>query len=243
MSSVTLEIAPPIARLQFVNHVVGANEIRDIVSAVESLGDDDSVRAIVVTTTGGWAESALQSAEAARDAGVLSDPFGVLATVRKPVICVADSEVSGGSLALALAADIRVAGEGAGFVFDETAAGNVPLAGTTQRLVRLIGRGNALDLVLSGRRIDAAEALRIGLVSETAADPHARAGEIAARIAGRGPIAIAYAKEVITRGVEMPLEQALRYETDLTIILQTTEDRAEGVRAFLEKRKPDFKGR
>jgi enoyl-CoA hydratase/carnithine racemase len=97
--------------------------------------------------------------------------------------------------------------------------------------------------VLSGRSIDATEALRTGLVSEIASDPHVRAGEIAARIAEHGPIAVAYAKEVITRGVEMPLEQALRYETDLTIILQTTEDRAEGVKAFLEKRRPEFKGR
>jgi enoyl-CoA hydratase/carnithine racemase len=243
MSSVTLDLSPPVARLTFVDHVVGANEVRDIVSAVESLGDDDSVRAIVVSTAGGWAESAVASRDAAGEAGVLGDPFAALAAVRKPVICVAQGDVSGGSLAMALASDIRIGGEDARFTCDDVGGGRVPIAGTTQRLVRLVGRGNAMDMVLSGREIDAAEALRMGLVSEVATDPHARANEIAGRIAEHGPIAVAYAKEVIARGVEMPLEQALRYETDLTIILQTTEDRAEGVQAFLEKRNPEFKGR
>ncbi|HUF52419.1 MAG TPA: enoyl-CoA hydratase-related protein [Dehalococcoidia bacterium] len=243
MSSVTLDLTPPIARLTFVDHAVGADEVRDIVSAVQSLADDESVRVIIVATAGGWDKAAIGSREAAIVSGILSDPFGALATVSKPVICVVDGEVSGGSLALALAADIRVAGQGAAITFDDVAAGRVPVAGTTQRLARLVGRGNALDVVLSGRAVDAAEAMRIGLVSEVATDPHQRVGEIASRIAERGPVAVAYAKEVIVRGVEMPLEQALRYETDLTVILQTTEDRAEGVEAFLSKRKPEFKGR
>jgi enoyl-CoA hydratase/carnithine racemase len=93
--------------------------------------------------------------------------------------------------------------------------------------------------------VDAQEALRIGLVSATVPRDRlsAEAEAIAGRIAERGPIAVRYAKEAVRRGLEMPLEQALRYETDLTIILQTTEDRTEGVSAFLEKRTPKFKGR
>jgi enoyl-CoA hydratase/carnithine racemase len=99
-------------------------------------------------------------------------------------------------------------------------------------------------MILTGEPIDAADALRIGLVSVLVPRDRllAEAETIATRIAERGPLAVRYAKEAITRGLEMPLEQALRFETDLTIILQTTEDRAEGVRAFLEKRNAEFKG-
>jgi enoyl-CoA hydratase/carnithine racemase len=97
-------------------------------------------------------------------------------------------------------------------------------------------------MILLGEEIDSGEALAAGLVSELAEDPQARAMELAQAIAERGPLAERYAKEALNRGLEMPLEQALRYETDLTMILQTTDDRAEGVRAFLEKRDPRFRG-
>ncbi len=121
----------------------------------------------------------------------------------------------------------------------------LPLAGGTQRLPRLVGRGKALEMILTGERVTADEALLVGLVS--AVVPRERLAKeavaIAQRIAERGPLAVRYAKEAVARGTEMSLEQALRFETDLTIILQTTDDRAEGVRAFLEKRKADFKGR
>ena len=123
--------------------------------------------------------------------------------------------------------------------------GVIPWAGGTQRLPRIVGRGKALEMILTGEAVDAQEALRIGLVSRvTPADQlMAEAEALAGRIAERGPIAVRYAKEAVSRGLDMTLEQALRYETDLTIILQTTRDRAEGVRAFLEKRDPRFEGR
>jgi len=100
-------------------------------------------------------------------------------------------------------------------------------------------------MVLTGEPVDAQEALRIGLVGAVA-PPEVLATvteAIASRIAERGPLAVRYAKEAVSRGIDMPLEQGLRYETDLTVILQTTEDRTEGVKAFLEKRKPEFRGR
>jgi enoyl-CoA hydratase/carnithine racemase len=99
-------------------------------------------------------------------------------------------------------------------------------------------------MILLGERVDATTALAWGLVNAIAPQGAAlnRAEEIAASVAARGPLAVRYAKEAISRGLDMSLEQALRYETDLTIILQTTSDRAEGVRAFLEKRKPRFNG-
>ncbi|MCI0817877.1 MAG: enoyl-CoA hydratase/isomerase family protein [Chloroflexi bacterium] len=255
MSSLKLDINPPIARLTLVRDVIGAAEIAELASACEAIAGDDNVRVVVLAGGGdsfgrGWdwpvlAAESPDAAAALQEAGVLDDPFGCLAALPKAVVCALHGEVSGGGLALALAADIRIAAEDATFSLPETRMGLVPMAGATQRLARLTGRGAALALVLSGEPIDAGDALRIGIVSEVV--PKAalaeRADAIAGRIAERGPIAVQYAKEAVSRGAEMPLDQGLRYETDLTMILQTTEDRAEGVRAFLEKRQPKFKGK
>jgi len=255
MSSLTLDIKPPIARLMLARDVIGLAEIGELASACEAIAGDDSVRAMILAGGGdsfgrGWDWPALaaespDAVAALRKAGLLDDPFGCLAALPGAVVCALHGEVSGGGLALALAADIRIAAEDATFSLPETALGLVPMAGATQRLARLVSRGDALTLVLTGESIDAAEALRIGIVSEVVAraDLAKRADEIAGRIAERGPIAVQYAKEAVSRGAEMTLEQGLRYETDLTMILQTTEDRAEGVSAFLEKRQPKFKGK
>jgi enoyl-CoA hydratase len=174
-----------------------------------------------------------------------NDPFGCLAALAKPVVCAVNGEAASAGLELALACDIRIAAEAARFSLPELSMGLLPMAGGLPRLARLVGRGKALELALTGDEIDAAEALRIALVSAVVPADRlaAEADAIAGRIAERGPIATTYAKEAVSRGIDMPLEQALRFETDLTIILQTTEDRAEGVRAFLDKRKPEFKGR
>jgi enoyl-CoA hydratase/carnithine racemase len=127
----------------------------------------------------------------------------------------------------------------------ETALGLVPHGGGTQRLPRAVGRAHALRLLLTGETIDANEAYRIGLVSQVtpAGEERAAARVIASAIAARGPIATRYAKEAVLRGLDLPLQQGLRTELDLTVILQTTADRAEGVRAFVERREPDFTGR
>jgi enoyl-CoA hydratase/carnithine racemase len=176
---------------------------------------------------------------------MLDDPFGCLAELPKPVVCAINGDATGGGLALALACDVRVAAEGARFSLPETGMGLVPMGGATQRLVRIAGRGKATEIVLTGEPVDAAEALRCGLVSAVVprAKVAAEAERVAEVIASRGPLAVQYAKEVVSRGIDMPLEQGLRYETDMTVILQTTEDRAEGVKAFLEKREPKFKGK
>ena len=252
MTSLKLEIKPPIARLTLARDVIGPAEIAELASACEAIGANDSVRAVVIAGSGdafgrGWDWPALagESPNALWASGALEDPFGCLASLPTAVVCALHGEASGAGLALALAADIRIAAEDATFSLPETGFGLVPMAGATQRLARLAGRGDALNLALTGELIGAAEALRIGIVSEVVAKAGlaARADEIAGRIVERGPIAVRYAKEAVSRGLDMPLEQALRYETDLTMILQTTEDRAEGVRAFLEKRQPKFKGK
>lgn len=227
--------------------------LRELVDACEAISVDQEVRVVILTSGGavfstGWAWGMLTGedpAAAAREQGLLNDPFGCLEALSRPVICAINGDALSGGLELALACDVRIAAEGARLGLPETAMGVIPMGGGGQRLARLVGRGKALEMILTADTIEAGEALQIGLVSAVAPRERllAEAEAVAARMAEQGPLALRYAKEAVRRGLEMPLEQALRYETDLTVILQTTEDRAEGVRAFLEKRKPRFRGR
>ena len=206
--------------------------------------DTDGIRAVVVTGGAdlcfGWSAQALADGAATLGAG-----FDALAAVPQPVVAAIRGRAHSAGLELALACDIRVAEEGASFAMPETVLGAMPRGGGSQRLPRAIGRAQALRLLLTGEQIDAAEARRIGLVSRVApaGEALAAAREIAAAIASRGPIATRLAKEAVHRGLEMTLDQALRYELDLTVLLQTTADRAEGVRAFEARRPPRFTGR
>jgi len=122
--------------------------------------------------------------------------------------------------------------------------GFIPWDGGSQRLPRIVGRARALELLLTSRTIDAVEALRIGLVNKVvpakALLPESQA--LARQLAAKGPIALRYAKEAVNKGLDLTLEQGLRLEADLYFLLHTTADRIEGVRAFLEKRPPRFRG-
>ncbi len=223
--------------------------LAELDEACASINDDPDARVALLTAAGdvfstGWAAEVPEPPLAAggRDA---AGPFTCLESMGQPVICALNGDAVSAGLELALACDVRLAAQGARFSLPETAQGLLPMAGGTQRLARLVGRAEALRLVLLGEVIDADEALRIGLVSAAypAGDLLAEGESLAQRMASRGPIALRYAKEAVRRGLEQPLDQALQFETDLTIILQSTEDRDEGVRAFLEKREPKFKGR
>lgn len=236
-------------------NAIDAALVRELVRGCDTIASDDSVRSVLLVGEGdafssGWDMNALLGettdlVAALRSRGIPPDPFGCLVALPQPVVCALNGDVIGAGLELALACDVRIAAEGAQFSIPEVSLGLVPLAGGTQRLPRLVGRGRALEMILTGDRVSADEALRIGLVSAVVPRDHLlpEAEAIASRVAERGPLAVRYAKEAVSHGLEMPLEQALRFETDLTIILQTTEDRAEGVKAFLEKRAPEFKGR
>jgi enoyl-CoA hydratase len=163
----------------------------------------------------------------------------------QPIIAAIRGHCFGGGLELALACDIRVAADDARLGLTEIDLAIIPGGGGTQRLPRLIGRGKALEMILTGARIPAAEALRIGLVERVvpAADLLAEAAKLARTIADKAPVALRYAKESVVKGLELPLADGIRLEGDLSTLLRTTEDRLEGAKAFLEKRKPRWSGR
>jgi enoyl-CoA hydratase len=194
----------------------------------------------------GWDMSLLAAERVpARRQESLSHAFDCLPQLSRPVICAINGDAISAGLELALACDVRLVCAEVHIALPETSWGLIPMGGGSQRLARIVGRGKALELILTAEAIDAQEAHRIGLVSQVVPGDRlmAEAQALAERIAARGPIAVRYAKEAVSKGLDMTLDQALRFETDLTIILQTTEDRAEGVRAFLDKRPPRFHGR
>ena len=167
-----------------------------------------------------------------------------LAAITKPTLAVINGDALGVGLEMALACDLRISTMGAHFGFPQIADGLMPFGGGTQRLPRIVGQAKALELVLTGELIDAAEAQRIGLVSEVILESTfaPRVDEILQGLLGKGPIALRLGKEAVHKAMDLTLDQGMRLEEDLYALLQTTHDRAEGVQAFLEKRKPTFTG-
>jgi E-phenylitaconyl-CoA hydratase len=163
----------------------------------------------------------------------------------KPLIAAINGYAFGGGLELALACDIRLCSPNAQFGLTEVRIGSIPGAGGTQNLARAIGLSNAMRLLLTGDRIDAEEALRIGIVSQVVPHPSLAdaAQEIAARVAANAPLAVRAAKRLARDGMDLPMPQALRLERYVFGLLRDTEDRLEGRAAFREKRPAAFKGR
>lgn len=172
------------------------------------------------------------------------DPAAALAALPMPTLAAIRGACIGAGLALALACDLRFAARGASFALPDLVQGSFPAFGSSQRLPRIVGRAKALELVLTGETIDAEEAHRIGLVGEVV-EPDALDATVltAARaFLGRAPIAVRYAKEALSEGLECPLDQGLRLEADLYLLLHTTQDRREGIEAFLGRRVPRYRG-
>jgi len=166
-------------------------------------------------------------------------------SIDKPIIAAIGGHCLAGGLEIALACDLRIASENASFGLPEVTRGIIPGAGGTQRLPRLIGPERALDLIMTGRRIDAHEAERIGIVGRVVAGEQLQeeAMKTAQMISQNGPLAVRAAKAAVWRGLDMPLAEGLRVEQLLAEPVRQSEDAQEGPRAFLEKRKPEFKGR
>lgn len=162
----------------------------------------------------------------------------------KPVIAAVEGFCMTGGLELALAADLRVAGESATFAITSSRIGTVAGAGGTQRLPRVVGSTNALDMLFAAEPIDSQEALRIGLINRRVADGAAldTAMKLAQHYATRAPLALAFVKRAVHRGMQMDLASAIEFETMLVTTVYGTADKAEGISAFLEKRPSQFKG-
>lgn len=175
-------------------------------------------------------------------------PVSLAAAVAKldmPVIAAVNGYAIGQALELVLACDIRIASQTSYFAMPHIRIGMIPWDGGTQRLSRLVGKGKAIELILTGERINAREARRIGLVNRIvgARELLPAVSEMAHGVASRGPVALRYAKEAVLQGLDMTLEQGLRLEADLYFLLHTTRDRSEGIEAFQKKRKAKFKGK
>lgn len=197
---------------------------------------DADAEARVLLLSGDWSAAGASLRDVADD-----DPIVALAALRIPVVAWVDGDCHDEALELALAADIRIAGESATFRMGRVREGSIPSHGGTQRLTRTVGRGQALRLLLTGETLDADDALRIGLVHDVADLEDAEA--LVADLADAGPIAAQYVKEAVAASADLPLRDGMRLEADLSILLHSTADRAEGLRAFAEKRKPRFEGR
>jgi enoyl-CoA hydratase/carnithine racemase len=167
------------------------------------------------------------------------------ARIKQPVIAAIRGNATGFGLELALTCDIRIAGSDASFGFPGIRDGRMPAHGGTQRLPRQIGLTRAVDMLLTGSLMKAAEALQAGLIHRlaTAETIIETAVNLAAGMAEYSPLSLGYAKEAVHAGSDLPLDQGLRLEQDMYLIMFSTEDRVEGISAFKEKRKPGFKGR
>ncbi len=172
------------------------------------------------------------------------DVFHALENQTKPIIAAVNGYALGGGLELALCCDIRIASETASLGLPEVSIGIMPGAGGTQRLSRVVGMARALDLVLTGERIDAREALAIGLVTRVAppGELMKTAREVAETICRKAPLGVRFAKEAVRRGAEMNLADGLAFENTLFTLLRGTRDAKEGISAFAEKRTPEFRG-
>ncbi len=171
------------------------------------------------------------------------DPASALAAVRSPVVCAISGECTGAGLEIALACDVRLCDGSARFAMREALEGRLPAWGGTQRLPRAIGASRASSLLLLGTEVEAATALEWGLVHAVEDDLDEAVDRWLDELAGAGPLALEFAKEAVHRGSELPLADGLRLEGDLNHQLAATEDRAEGLAAFFDKRPPDFSGR
>ena len=216
------------------------------------IAEDDRLRLVILTANGnafsieegsGTAGRTLMGSDDPRKPGApASAPVAALAI---PVLVALNGDATGPGLELALAGDLRICVPSARFGFTGLARGVIPQDGGTQRLPRLVGPAWARDMLLTGRMVDANEALSIGLVNRVTEDPAqltAMVDELAAQITKGSPIGARYAKESVGKGMDLSLDQGLGLEADLNVILQSTSDRVEGIKSFNEKRGPEFTG-
>ena len=224
-----------------------AQQLRD---ACEVVRQDDDVRVCIFTGDGTGADGVFCTGTEFESGIPSPNEFDRLrvseavAAIEKPTIALISGDAIDQGLELALACDLRVAATGARLGLTHVSSGIIPWDGGTQRLPRLVGQSRATDMILRSRLLDSQEALEIGLVNYagSAEDAVQYAMSLAATIASHAPIAARYLKETLIKGADMTLAQGLGLEADLTVLLQSTTDRAEGIASFLERRQPEYRG-
>jgi len=240
-------------RPKVLNALNGAT-LRELGAAIEELASNAAVRTILLTGAGEKAFAAGADIQELAQVSALDGQalalrgqslFDRIENCGKPVIACVNGFALGGGCELALACTLRIASETARFGQPEVKLGIIPGYGGSQRLPRLVGKGAALKMILTGEMIPAQEALRIGLVEEVIAPAEllVRGEQIARMIAAQAPLAVEKCLETVHAGYDLPLRQALDLEASLFGLCCATEDKAEGTKAFLEKRTPGWKGR
>ena len=225
----------------------------ELTASCQAADDDDRVELVVLTGSGSVFCLGLEypaGKKGAAAAQEIHSQFGdlrcvvALAAITKPTLAVLNGDALGVGLELALACDLRVAIDSTRVGLPQVAEGLTPFGGGTQRLPRVVGQAKALELILTGETIDAVEARRIGLIMAIAPAPTftTRVDEIVQNLLEKGPVALRLGKEAVYKAMDLTLDQGLRLEEDLYALLQTTQDRAEGIQAFLGKKKPRFVG-
>lgn len=223
----------------------------ELVSELESMDRDETIRCIIITgdrrAFAAGADIDEMSDATAVDM-LLKDQFATWDRIRhisKPIIAAVSGYALGGGCELAMACDLIIASETAKFGQPEINIGVMPGAGGTQRLTRAVGKARAMEMVLTGKPISAEEALEAGLINRVVPEEilEDEALKMAREIAAKPPVAVRLAKKAVLKAMDTPLETGLAYEQMLFYLLFATEDQREGMRAFLEKRKPRFRGR
>ncbi len=235
-------------------NALNSDTLSDIKTAIEQVKDDDEISIVIITGVGEKAFVAGADIKEMKDMTPLQarkfihfgqGVFNDIDNLPKPTIAAVKGYALGGGCELALSCDMIIASEKAKFGLPEVTLGIHPGFGGTQRLPRLIGSAKAKELIFTGEMIDAQEALRIGLVNKVVPIGKVidEAKALAQKILKNGPIAIRLVKSAINAGLNVPLEKGLAYEAETQGLAFATEDKKEGLEAFLEKRKPNFKGK
>jgi enoyl-CoA hydratase len=237
-----------------VMNALSTRTLDELEVAFTDLGRDESVRVIVITGAGEKAfvagadinELAKHTPTSGREAALRGQRvFDLIENLGKPTIAAINGFALGGGCELAMACTLRIAADTAKLGQPEINLGLIPGYGGTQRLSRLVGTGPALELLMTGQQVSAPEALRLGLVNRVvpAAALREEVATLAKTIASKPPIAVRYIIEAVNKGSQMSMAEGLAFEATLFGLVASSEDMREGTRAFLEKRKPEFKGR
>jgi E-phenylitaconyl-CoA hydratase len=217
---------------------------QELAGLCASINSDEEIR--VVTITGAGKHFCLGTDLAYKELET-EPPFitKTILNIDRPVIAAINGDALGQGLELALACDLRIAADTARFGLPQIASGSIPQDGGTQLLPRIIGRTKAMEIILLGEAIDATLACEIGLVSKVVPlrELMPTVMEMVTQLSSRAPLSLRYAKEAVCQGLDLTLEQGLHLEADLYHLLQTTEDRIEGIKAFQQRRTPQFRGK